>query len=71
MGRWPLYVGLVLIVTGLMAAGAAALNLDVFMDSPKAEPFVRSLGRTGARVFYIVLGAVFVALGIFFLNTRL
>jgi len=54
-----------------MAAGAAALNLDVFMDSPKAEPFVRSLGRTGARVFYIVLGAVFVALGIFFLNTRL
>ena len=70
MGRWSLYVGLTLIVAGLLAAGGAALNLDAFMESPKAEPFVRSLGRTGARLFYIVLGAAFVVLGIFILNMR-
>jgi hypothetical protein len=45
-----------------MAAGAfsicgAAYDWDLFMNSRKARPFVQVFGRTGARVFYGLLGA--------------
>ena len=55
--------GWALVAGGLLAIGGAALNLDAFMNSPKAEPFVNAFGRTGARLFYIVLGLAIMALG--------
>ena len=58
-----LFGGLTLFVAGLMSIGAAALNVEAFFEHPTAQPFVSSLGRTGARIFYIVLGAVFALIG--------
>ncbi len=55
--------GWVFVAGGLVAVGGGALNVDAFMDSPKAEPFVKALGRTGARLFYIVVGLAMMAFG--------
>jgi hypothetical protein len=51
---WLLFIGLTALVGGLISMGGAALNVDIFFNSPRAQPIVESLGRTGARVFYIV-----------------
>ncbi|MBN1911760.1 MAG: immunity 17 family protein [Pirellulales bacterium] len=61
MGDWPFFFGLALLIGGVISVGGAVLNLDIFMESPKAEPFVERFGRTGARVFYIILG-IFIAI---------
>ena len=37
--------------------------MRIFMDNPKVQPIIQSLGRTGARLFYIVLGIVFILAG--------
>jgi len=58
-----LFGGLAILIGGLLSIGGAVLNLSVFMDSPKVQPIIQSLGRTGARLFYIVLGIVFVLAG--------
>ncbi len=55
--------GWVFVGGGLLAVGGGVLNVDAFMNSPKAEPFVNALGRTGARLFYVVLGLAMMALG--------
>ena len=55
--------GWALVAGGALAVGGAVLNVDAFMNSPKAEPFVNAFGRTGARVFYVVLGLGVMALG--------
>ena len=52
-----------------MAAGAfslcgAAFDWDFFMNSRRARLFVRLFGRNGARVFYGLLGAAIVVLGV-------
>jgi small neutral amino acid transporter SnatA (MarC family) len=61
---WVLFIGLAALAGGVMSIGGAALNLDVFFNSPKAQPFVDALGRTGARVFYLVFGLFVAALGL-------
>jgi hypothetical protein len=58
-----LFGGLTLFVAGLMSIGAAALNVDAFFEHPAAQQFVNSMGRNGARIFYVVLGAVFALIG--------
>lgn len=58
-----LFGGLTLFVAGLMSIGAAALNVDAFFEHPAAQQFVNSMGRTGARIFYVVLGAAFALIG--------
>ena len=58
-----LFGGLTLFVAGLMSIGAAAINVDAFFEHPAAQQFVSSMGRTGARIFYVVLGAVFGLIG--------
>jgi hypothetical protein len=63
MTKFQIVIGGSFLLGGLMAIGAAVLNLDIFMESPKAKPFVDALGRTGARVFYIALGAVLAVAG--------
>jgi uncharacterized membrane protein YuzA (DUF378 family) len=47
---------LLAIVGGLYAIAGAALNWEGFMGDPKAQVFLRLFGRTGTRVFYILLG---------------
>lgn len=63
MSTWVLYIGVTLVGGGLLAVGGAVLNLDSFMNSPKAEPYVKAYGRTGARLFYIALGLGIIVLG--------
>ena len=54
---------LLFVGVGLYAIAGAILNREWFMDDPKAQVFVRLLGRTGTRVFYTLLGAGLVVLG--------
>jgi len=35
---------------------ASILNWNFFFNNARATPFVKFLGRTGARVFYVLLG---------------
>ncbi len=57
-------MGIVLILAGLFSIVAAILNWEWYMTARKARFIVRIFGRTGARVFYVLLGLVFVVLGI-------
>jgi len=59
----PWIFGLVFVLGGILACGGAILNLDVFMEHPKAKPFVKKFGRTGARVFYLVIGLLCLIVG--------
>ncbi len=48
---------------GVAAVGGAALNLDLFMNSPQVQPYVNTYGRTAARLIYVVLGLVLTGVG--------
>jgi len=54
--------GLILVAVGLFSICGAAFDWDWFINSRKAQPFVTLFGRTGARVFYMLLGSA-IALG--------
>ncbi len=57
--------GLVLLTamgSGLLSIAGGFMGRDWFLDHPRARPVVRLLGREGARVFYILLGGVLIAL---------
>jgi hypothetical protein len=56
-------VGLILVAAGIFSICGAAFDWDFFINSRKARFFVSTFGRTGARVFYGVLGLVIVVLG--------
>ena len=56
---------LLFIVIGFYAIAGAALNREGFMGNPKAQVFVRLFGRTGTRVFYIIVGLGLITLGLF------
>ncbi len=55
--------GWIFMAIGLFSVVCAAFDFEWFMNHRKARFFVRILGRTGARVFYIVLGAAILVLG--------
>jgi hypothetical protein len=61
----PWSLGIVCLVGGLIAIAGGLFNWDWFMDNPKAQGFVKQFGRSGARVFYCVLGLAFAGLGLF------
>jgi hypothetical protein len=65
MDKLMFFGGLLILVGGLISVGGAVLNLRIFMESEKVQPIIQSLGRTGARIFYIVLGIVFILAGSF------
>ncbi len=65
MDKGFLFVGLTLLVAGLMSIVAAALDLEAFLGHNTAKPIVQALGRLGARAFYAVLGTVFLLIGVF------
>jgi hypothetical protein len=41
---------------GLFSIVASILNWDWFFNNRRARIFLKMFGRTGARVFYIILG---------------
>ncbi|HTU24586.1 MAG TPA: immunity 17 family protein [Pirellulales bacterium] len=57
------YMGLFFIAAGIFSCAAVALDWDWFMNARKARWIVNMAGRTGARIFYGVLGGVLVVLG--------
>jgi hypothetical protein len=57
-------IGLLLVAAGIFTICGGAFDWDFFMDSRKARFFVSLFGRTGARVFYCVLGLVIIVLGV-------
>lgn len=54
---------------GIYCILASILNWEFFFNSKKANLFVTILGRNGARIFYGLLGACLVFLGIQILRT--
>jgi hypothetical protein len=49
-------VAILSLIGGLFCIICAILDLDFFMNHRKAKLFVTLLSRTGARIFYILLG---------------
>ena len=60
---------IIFILIGLFVLAGAGFNLDFFMENRRAQLFVSLLGRTGARIFYIILGLGFVIFGLIELVT--
>jgi hypothetical protein len=58
--------GLFFVAGGVFTALGAAWNGEGFLSRPRARWFVWLLGRTGARVFYVVTGVAFTAFGTYF-----
>lgn len=58
------WMGIIVILVGLFTLGGAIGNWDWFMNNRRARFFVAILSRTGARIFYGILGALFVLLGL-------
>lgn len=56
--------GLIAISGGIFSIVCAAKDFDFFMNNHKAKFFVDLFGRNGARIFYGILGATLVVLGV-------
>lgn len=57
------FTGLFFLGVGVFVLVAAAINWDWFFEHRKSQLFVSLFGRTGARVFYALLGAGISAYG--------
>jgi len=55
--------GLIVAAAGLFSICGAAFDWDFFFNSYRARPFVWLFGRSGARIFYVLLGAAAMVLG--------
>ncbi|MGN1105294.1 MAG: immunity 17 family protein [Huintestinicola sp.] len=55
---------IILFAGGLFSIAGSFFNWDFFFNSRKARPFVKLIGRTGARIFYAILGAFIIFCGI-------
>lgn len=51
------------ILAGLFTIAAAVLDWEWFFTNRRAAPFVRVFGRSGARIFYGLLGVGILVLG--------
>lgn len=54
----------IFLLCGLFSIAGAVFNWDFFFSNRKARVFVRLLGRTGARIFYGILGIAIIVMGI-------
>lgn len=52
------------IAAGLFSIAGAAFNWDFFFNARKSRTIVNIIGRTGARIFYAVLGIFIIFCGI-------
>ncbi len=60
-----LFVVILFACIGCFSIAGAVANWNFFMQSSNAALFVKIFGRTGARIFYVFLGAAFVAFSIY------
>ena len=51
------------ILVGLLSVAASYFNWDWYFNNYRARFFVKTIGRKGARIFYMVLGLFLVGLG--------
>jgi hypothetical protein len=56
-------MGPILIAMGLLAICAAGFDWDWFMNHRRTRIFVALFARTGARIFYVLLGGGLATLG--------
>ena len=56
-------VGVLLVLSGLFAVGASMANIGWFFAARRARLVTSVLGRSGARVVYVVLGGGLVGAG--------
>ena len=57
-------MGWLLAAAGIFCLCGTVLNWDWFFESRKARGVVMLFGRSGARIFYGLLGTVIVVMGI-------
>ncbi len=51
-----LIIGILIIISGLFSLISSIKNWEFFFSHTRARFLVRILGRTGARIFYGILG---------------
>ena len=56
---FALFIGL-----GVFSVVAAVLDMEWYFQTSAAQTFVRWLGRTGARLFYVLLGIGLISCGV-------
>ena len=59
-----IFLPICLILAGLFSIVCAVKDYDWFMKNRKARPIVAIFGRNGAKIFYIILGAFIILMGI-------
>lgn len=59
------FAGILIIAFGLFTFGGGFYQWPFFMNNSRARFVISVLSRTGARVFYMVLGAAIVVFGLF------
>lgn len=64
MGPSEYFILVLFIALGTFSIVAAALNLDWYFKTAAALTFVNWLGRTGARLFYVLLGLALIGCGV-------
>jgi len=52
----PMLMGLILLAVGVFSFMGGAMDWEWFMANRKARPLAGIIGRTGARIFYGLLG---------------
>ena len=65
------YVGFCWFAGGLLMIASAVFEWSYLMNHPQAQSMIRRLGRKGAKIFYIILGAVLILIGIVLVFLRL
>lgn len=54
----------IVILAGAFSLLASVKNWDWYFNNRRARPFVRIFGRTGARIFYGLLGIFIIVVGV-------
>jgi hypothetical protein len=49
--------GIVMALIAMFTFVASSLNLDFFFNSKRGQNMVKLMGKNGARIFYMALGA--------------
>jgi hypothetical protein len=58
--------GLIFVAAGLFSICGGVFDWDFYMNNRKARFIVGIFGRSGARIFYVLLGLALVVLGALF-----
>ncbi len=56
-------LGLLLLLSGLFSVAGGAFGWTWFLHSRRARFIVSLIGRTGSRIFYVILGLLLTVLG--------